>query len=196
MTDIQAISSFLRTILDANPSIVLIVDAKVRIVAFNKAAGKLVGDNSAIMLNQSSGDALHCLNSTKTPNGCGHSQNCDSCIIRCSVSQAIAGQTTYRVRTRMTLVNNNTNQDYFFLVTASPFKYEGKLLVHLVLEDITEFMELRDLIPICAKCKKIRQDDNYWDSVEKFMSKYLDLTFTHGYCPECADELLNEGCTD
>ncbi len=61
-----------------------------------------------------------------------------------------------------------------------------------MLEDITEFMEMRELIPICARCKKIRQDDDYWDAVETFMSKHLDLTFTHGYCPDCAGALMDE----
>ena len=192
MTDSQMAASFLRTILDANPSVVLIVDKDVRIMAFNLAAEKLIGNNTIGTLKNRTGGVIHCLNATKTPNGCGHSQECSSCIIRTSVSQAMAGQTTYRVRTRMTLASHGTNQNYFFLITASPFEYEGELLVHLVLEDITEFMEMRALIPICAQCKKIRQDDDYWDAVETFMSKYLDLSFSHGYCPECAEALLKQ----
>ncbi|TFH16829.1 MAG: hypothetical protein E4H02_04550 [Lentisphaerales bacterium] len=192
MTDIQLTSSFLRKILDANPSVVLIVDADVRIVTSNLAASEFLGNDTAAIRGTRSGEAFSCMNATKSPLGCGHSPECLSCIIRNSVSLAIAGQRTHRIRTRMTRVNDTEQRDYFFLVTAAPLEYEQRALVHLVLEDLTEFMEMRKLIPICSKCKKIRKDDDYWDAVETFMSKYLDLSFTHGYCPECADAFLKE----
>ncbi len=51
---------------------------------------------------------------------------------------------------------------------------------------------LRGLLPICACCKKIRDDDGYWQSVEAYVAAHSDATFTHGYCPECARKVLED----
>lgn len=53
--------------------------------------------------------------------------------------------------------------------------------------------KLEEIIPICAQCKKIRDDEGYWNQLEAFMSKHKDMKFTHGYCPECANDLLKKG---
>jgi len=45
---------------------------------------------------------------------------------------------------------------------------------------------LSGLIPICAGCKKIRDDRGYWDQVESYIAKHSDAKFTHGICPECS----------
>jgi rubrerythrin len=44
---------------------------------------------------------------------------------------------------------------------------------------------LRGLIPICISCKKIRDDQGYWDQVESYIHKHTDASFTHSICPEC-----------
>lgn len=49
---------------------------------------------------------------------------------------------------------------------------------------------LRGLLPICAKCKKIRDDGGYWNEVEKYLHAHTEVTFTHGLCPQCTDHFL------
>lgn len=48
---------------------------------------------------------------------------------------------------------------------------------------------LKGLLPICATCKKIRDDKGYWNYLEKYIEDYSDASFSHGTCPECADKL-------
>jgi PAS domain S-box-containing protein len=48
---------------------------------------------------------------------------------------------------------------------------------------------LRGLLPICASCKKIRDDKGYWTQVEVYILEHSDAEFTHGICPECAKKL-------
>ena len=48
---------------------------------------------------------------------------------------------------------------------------------------------LSGLLPICASCKKIRDDEGYWGQVEVYIRKHTDAKFTHGICPDCAREL-------
>jgi len=47
---------------------------------------------------------------------------------------------------------------------------------------------LRGLLPICSYCKRIRDDRNYWQRVEVYVSEHTDATFTHGICPSCLEE--------
>ena len=51
---------------------------------------------------------------------------------------------------------------------------------------------LRGLIPICAGCKKIRDDRGFWSQVETYIAKHSDATFTHGICPECSRKYYPE----
>ncbi len=51
---------------------------------------------------------------------------------------------------------------------------------------------LRELLPICAKCKKIRDDQGYWEAIDAYLTKHADFSFSHGLCPECSRELYPE----
>lgn len=44
---------------------------------------------------------------------------------------------------------------------------------------------LQGLLPICAWCKKIRNDRNYWQRVEEYLGEHADVRFSHGICPDC-----------
>ena len=54
---------------------------------------------------------------------------------------------------------------------------------------LAEIKTLRGLVPICSKCKKIRDDKGYWNHLETYIEKHSDASFTHGLCPECSDDL-------
>jgi len=45
---------------------------------------------------------------------------------------------------------------------------------------------LQELLPICAWCKRIRDDQGYWDQMEAYLQKNAGIDFTHGICPECS----------
>ncbi len=59
-------------------------------------------------------------------------------------------------------------------------------------ENLSEIKALSGLLPICAWCKKIRDDTGYWDEVEHYISKHSDAEFTHGMCAECLEKYLKE----
>lgn len=59
-------------------------------------------------------------------------------------------------------------------------------------EKINEIKTLTGLLPICAQCKKIRNDQGYWEQLEGYISQHSAATFTHGICPNCADEFFPE----
>ena len=51
--------------------------------------------------------------------------------------------------------------------------------------------QLQGLLPICAWCHKIRDDGNYWQSVESYVSEHSDARFTHTICPECRPAVVS-----
>jgi chromosome segregation ATPase len=55
---------------------------------------------------------------------------------------------------------------------------------------LTEVKQLNALLPICSYCKKIRDDKDYWQSVEDYISQRTDAKFTHGICPECYEKVV------
>jgi ligand-binding sensor domain-containing protein len=61
-----------------------------------------------------------------------------------------------------------------------------------VQEAIGELKVLSGLLPICAWCKKIRDDRGYWSRIEAYLSARTDAKFTHGICPDCKNKMLTE----
>ncbi len=55
-----------------------------------------------------------------------------------------------------------------------------------------EIRVLSGLIPICAKCKKIRDDRGFWNQIESYISEHSDAVFSHALCPECIEELYGK----
>jgi hypothetical protein len=61
---------------------------------------------------------------------------------------------------------------------------------------LDEVKILRGLIPICASCKKIRDDKGFWQQLEVYISAHSDAEFSHGICPECKKKLYPEFVKD
>ncbi|MBM4341671.1 MAG: response regulator transcription factor [Deltaproteobacteria bacterium] len=57
---------------------------------------------------------------------------------------------------------------------------------------LTEIKTLRGIVPICASCKKIRDDAGFWQQVEVYVRDHSEAEFSHGICPECMKKLYPE----
>jgi hypothetical protein len=55
---------------------------------------------------------------------------------------------------------------------------------------LSEVRTLSGLLPICADCKKIRNDNGYWQQLEEYLSNYTNAKFTHGLCQDCMRKTL------
>lgn len=55
---------------------------------------------------------------------------------------------------------------------------------------------LRGLLPVCAECKRIRDEGGAWHTMEHYIMERSDANFTHGYCPTCSNAMLNSGGND
>ncbi len=59
-------------------------------------------------------------------------------------------------------------------------------------EALDEISTLRGTLPICAKCKSIRDDAGYWNRIEKYLQEHSAADFTHGLCPDCEEDLYGD----
>jgi PAS domain S-box-containing protein len=98
-------------------------------------------------------------------------------------------------------------------VYSGPIMLKGNQLLYSIVHDISErkkaeeererlILELRDalskiktlsgLLPICASCKKIRDDKGYWRQIESYIKEHSEVDFSHGICPACMKKLYPE----
>ena len=181
-------SGFFKAVCDHIPLYIFVVDEDVRIISRNKAAKDFLGKDDASLHMKRGGDILHCIHSRETDEGCGHSEFCKQCVIRNGVTAAYKGKSVHRSKYRMILRREGEDKEIYLMITTAPIDYKNKRFSLLILEDISEVIQLQSLLPICAHCKKIRKEDTYWETVEEYLSKHIDVEFSHGICPDCREE--------
>lgn len=65
-------------------------------------------------------------------------------------------------------------------------------LIHELQQALTDIKKLSGFLPICASCKKIRDDTGYWNQIETYIRDHSEAEFTHSLCPECVHTLYPE----
>lgn len=180
----------LRQILDGLPLAIFLVDSDLRIHRLNEAAARSLGLDPASVIRQRTGDAIRCLNAVGAPHGCGTTEACQSCLVRSATAGALLEGHRISQTTQLAIepaagptLSRTLN------VTAAPLAFQGRRFVLLTLEDITELLKLRGLIPRCAWCGRMRDDEDYWQSVEEYLQTQHDVLVSHGICPDCASRM-------
>lgn len=57
-------------------------------------------------------------------------------------------------------------------------------------EALSRVKHLHGLLPICAYCKRVRTDQDYWNEVEEYIAEHTEVRFSHGICPECYEKII------
>ncbi|MBC7359027.1 MAG: response regulator [Desulfacinum sp.] len=87
------------------------------------------------------------------------------------------GEVLLRVKTHIELKLAKEKLDHY----ARELERKNKELQ----QAMEEIRTLRGILPICSYCKKIRNDEGYWDQVESYVTKHTHAEFTHSICPDC-----------
>jgi len=82
--------------------------------------------------------------------------------------------------------------DGSLLVRSIRYALERHALLVQLQDALANIRVLKGLLPICSKCKKIRNDKGYWQQVEVYIRERSDAEFTHGLCPECLENYYPE----
>jgi hypothetical protein len=65
-------------------------------------------------------------------------------------------------------------------------------LIEELRQALTKVKQLSGLLPICASCKRIRDEGGSWQQLEKYIHSHSEADFTHGVCPECFKKLYGD----
>ena len=183
-------------VLDAMPVCIFVVDAALEILYINAAARHDFDTNGGAVLHKRIGEVLGCLCVSQTPSDCGIAENCSSCAICRAAAAAVdgqgQGQKTHRQHVAMQLHYGSDVRDVHFLLTAEPTECEGATAALLVLEDISDLVQLNSFLPICASCKQVRSDQAYLDRIERYLQSHRDAAISQGLCPDCCEQLNND----
>jgi PAS domain S-box-containing protein len=68
-------------------------------------------------------------------------------------------------------------------------EHEREKLISELQDALANIRTLKGMLPICASCKKVRDDKGYWNQIEAYVSEHSEAEFTHAICPECAKKL-------
>ena len=69
---------------------------------------------------------------------------------------------------------------------------EREQVISELQQALSSIKQLKGLLPICSCCKKIRDDQGYWQQVEEYLTKHSEAEFSHGICPDCLKKLYPE----
>lgn len=183
----QRDAEFYKGILDAMPIPVFVVDRDIRIHDLNRTASDRFHLNKDMIFRVRGGEVLHCLHSQDVPEGCGRGPHCRDCIIRNSVGRTVDGTSVSRQRMKLKTLDGDKKSELEVLITTNRLPGNEELVL-LVIEDITELSTLKNIVPICMHCKRLRNDSQYWQQVEQYFEQQVGLLFSHGICPECIKE--------
>jgi hypothetical protein len=78
------------------------------------------------------------------------------------------------------------------LLRVRQLRRRARELDRRIQEAVGELKVLSGLLPICAWCKKIRDDRGYWSKIEAYLSARTEAQFTHGICPDCTEKMMAE----
>lgn len=89
----------------------------------------------------------------------------------------------------------------------NPLVVRKRVATHIALKQRTDQLEksnreleealarikvLSGIVPICAYCKKIRDDEGFWSQLESYITQHSDALFSHGICPDCAEQVMKD----
>ena len=169
-----------------------ITDKDYQIISANEAYYKVFGDSPPA--------GKKCFDSR--PGKSCHTEECPLTSIMQGDSEVICD----------TVKQGDNGREKTFIVTARPFLDADKNTIGIVesfqdisdrklaesakaelIEELQAALEevnlLSGFLPICASCKKIRDDKGYWNQIESYIKSHSGVEFSHGICPDCAEQL-------
>ena len=176
--------NFLSALLETTSALVMVFDPQGRILRLNRAMEELGGYSILDLVGQPFWEAFPVKE--------------ESAAVRVVLEKILASRHPQEyqgwLRTRqgrqrlvvwtMTCLNDTQGQPEYILVTG--------IDVTALQEARAEAKVLSGLLPICASCKRIRDDRGYWNQIEEYIRSHSQAEFTHGLCPDCRKKLADQ----
>lgn len=170
---------------------VLVIDKDYNVISKNRKATELL--NSADCKGSKCYTLTHCRNSPCWEHG-------EICPVKECIETKVFSRAVHK--------HIYNEKEVFEEITATPVFDDNGEIKYIIeeLRDITKLLKLetvinhlrsevqtlQGIIPICASCKKVRDDEGFWSQVENYLSSRSDAKFSHSLCPDCLKELYPE----
>lgn len=105
------------------------------------------------------------------------------------VGMAIENRPVFAILREMSRVRAELSSAQLEIERRKQAEQERERLIEELRHAVAEVRTLRGFLPICASCKKIRDDAGYWQQIERYVEAHSEATFSHGICPDCMTEL-------
>jgi hypothetical protein len=179
--------AYLYDIFEYSPFTTVIVDSEGRVVDFN-AAKRFSGDRLP-----KAGDVMYRDYAAK------HTVDMHAELLDCLKSGKTRSYTDMSYGSKTLTITIAPFPGGGIIVTqdvteAKRAEHEMVALIDELQRALREIETLRTLLPICASCKRIRDDSGYWNSVEEYFTRRGNVNFSHTVCPECMGKLYPELC--
>ena len=172
-----------RTILNAMPWLVFVINTDFEVVQYNTAVAKFFEVQTA--LNPRTGQLINCLHFIGSPDGCSSGVPCGDCVLRTAISAAFQGSPLPRQQIIIKVIKDGMMVKIKARISATPFRNLNQSWVVLVMENMEETDNLEHLIAVCATCHKVRNEHNSWLQMESYLNRKYNLDFSHTICPNC-----------
>lgn len=185
--------AFLKNLFDALPIITFVVDEEGRVISLNKTTKEILNITDEDAHLKRGGEIFNCIYHSLHPEGCGYHENCKKCTVRLNAMKAIEGQNIHRSKAKLAVFDKNREiHELALLLSAAPVNYKEKRFAIVIIEDVTLITQLVGLLPVCANCNKLRDENGQWEVMENYLRKHSEADFTHTICPECSKKLYPE----
>jgi sigma-54 dependent transcriptional regulator, acetoin dehydrogenase operon transcriptional activator AcoR len=148
VVDLIGQDGFLRSMFEAFPCGVLIVDKDRVVRALNNALEKTFSMNRSDAVNRRGGEVLRCVHASANPEGCGFSKACGDCSIRNIALDAVSGKKVERRFAEFQSMIDGNAHILRLLLSAAPFSHNNERLAIVIIEDITELSALRQRLKV------------------------------------------------
>jgi hypothetical protein len=177
--------SSLLALLDAFPSLAFITDGDAKVLEANRSARQWLGEGVEAGLGLPPGAVLQCIFPRDSRGDCGTTDFCPSCFVRRSIEAVLSGRPAPRRVAHMIIGPEGRSEDRWFQVSASPLALGDRKLVLVVLEDVTQLVELRELLPLCPGCGALREASDPLAQARVFLRKHPDFLRADELCADC-----------
>lgn len=178
---------------------VLVIDGEGRLTFMNPEAERLLGWTSGELV----GEALHARIHHQRPDGAPYP------VEECPSSEVLRSGVRQIVERDMFLCRDGSFLPVSYVtapiregdrVVAAVIAFQDITLRQMIeeererlIEELKDALEnvktLKGMLPICASCKRIRDDTGYWNQIEAYVRDHTEAEFSHGICPECAQKI-------
>jgi hypothetical protein len=163
----------------------VLLDSDWRVVAHNQAADGLFQGSPEFCLVKSNGEVAGCFRPQGAVKGCAACPSCEDCPLRRAGERALETSKATRCAAVARITDREGTRVVPLWIVASPLLLGPRESILILLEGAPKAGKDR-LLPICAVCKKIRDESDDWHRLEEYLQAYQNVTFTHSLCPECA----------